>query len=177
MNPYEFVEAHEHEFLEELKDWLRIPSISTTVGSTNPIFAARRNGRAQQLESIGMTRAEIFQTAGNPMVYAEWLGAGKNAPTVLIYGHYDVQPADDPNNQWKSEPFEPVIRDGNLYARGATDDKGPDAHPDRRRSRACWRPGSCRSMSNLSSKAKKKAAQIIFTRLSSSIPICSKRMW
>jgi acetylornithine deacetylase/succinyl-diaminopimelate desuccinylase-like protein len=77
---------------------------------------------ANHLKSIGMTKAEVMKTDGHPVVYAEWLGApGK--PTVLLYGHYDVQPI-DPENLWKSPPFEPTIRDGNLYARGACDDKG-----------------------------------------------------
>jgi acetylornithine deacetylase/succinyl-diaminopimelate desuccinylase-like protein len=77
---------------------------------------------AAHLGRIGMTRAEVMRTAGHPVVYAEWLGApGK--PTALLYGHYDVQPP-EPLELWKSPPFEPTLRDGNLYARGAVDDKG-----------------------------------------------------
>jgi acetylornithine deacetylase/succinyl-diaminopimelate desuccinylase-like protein len=123
MNPYEFVETHQQEFLEELKTWLRMPSIST-MSQHKPDLQRAAEWARQQLISIGLKRSELFPTAGNPVVYGEWLEAGPHAPTVLIYGHYDVQPADDPSKQWKSQPFEPVIRDGNLYARGATDDKG-----------------------------------------------------
>jgi acetylornithine deacetylase/succinyl-diaminopimelate desuccinylase-like protein len=122
MNPYDFIDAHYDQFLEELKEWVRIPSISATADHREDNRRAAEWARAQ-LASIGLTRTEIFPTAGNPIVYGEWLGAG-NAPTVLIYGHYDVQPADDDNHQWKTEPFEPVIIDGNMYGRGATDDKG-----------------------------------------------------
>ncbi len=122
MNPYEYQEAHRADFLEELKEWLRIPSISTLSAHKDDVRRAAEWLRDHFLR-IGMTRAEVFPTRGHPIVYAEWLGA-PGAPTVLIYGHYDVQPADDAGNQWLSDPFEPVVRDGNLYARGATDDKG-----------------------------------------------------
>lgn len=123
MNPYQFAETHFDESVEHLKEWLRIPSISTMTAHKPDIRRAAEWIRAH-LVNMGMTRCEIFETAGHPIVYAEWTGAGADAQTVLIYGHYDVQPADDPQKQWKSEPFEPVIRDGKLYARGATDDKG-----------------------------------------------------
>jgi acetylornithine deacetylase/succinyl-diaminopimelate desuccinylase-like protein len=122
MDPYEFIEAHDEEFLENLKDLLRIPSISTMSEHKGDILRAAEWLKTF-FESVGMTRAEIFETPGHPLVYAEWLGAG-DAPTVLVYGHYDVQPVDDPDHQWLSDPFEPEIRSGNLYARGATDDKG-----------------------------------------------------
>ncbi len=122
MNPYDFLEAHYQEFLDDLIAWVRIPSISTTTENKGDIRRAA-DWLIHQFRSIGMTRAEAFETSGNPLIYAEWLGAG-DAPTVLVYGHYDVQPADDPENQWLSDPFEPEIRSDNLYARGATDDKG-----------------------------------------------------
>ncbi|NDJ76405.1 MAG: dipeptidase [Chloroflexi bacterium] len=122
MNPYEFIEANHNQFLEDLKDWLRIPSIST-LSEHNADVRKAADWIKAHLDSIGLTRTEIFETPGHPLVYGEWLGAG-NAPTVLIYGHYDVQPADDDEGLWQSDPFEPVVRDGNLYARGATDDKG-----------------------------------------------------
>lgn len=122
MNPYEFQDAHRDTFLDELKDWLRIPSISTLSVHKDDVRRAAEWLR-EHFVQIGMTRAEVFSTAGHPIVYAEWLGV-PGAPTVLVYGHYDVQPADDAGNQWLSDPFEPVIRDGKLYARGATDDKG-----------------------------------------------------
>jgi acetylornithine deacetylase/succinyl-diaminopimelate desuccinylase-like protein len=123
MNPYDFVEAHQDAFLEQLKDLIRIPSISTLSEHKDDIRRAAEWLR-DHLKSVGMTRAEVFETKRYPIVYAEWLGAGEDAPTVLVYGHYDVQPADDPDEQWLSDPFEPVVRDGKLYARGATDDKG-----------------------------------------------------
>lgn len=121
MNAFDYAETHRTEFLAELKDFLRIPSISTL-----PEHAAdmRRTAEwlAAQLRGLGMEHVEIFPTKGHPVVYASWNGA-PGAPTVLIYGHYDVQPV-DPLNEWHSAPFEPTERDGNLYARGASDDKG-----------------------------------------------------
>lgn len=123
MNPYNFVETHYDTFLEQLKDLIRIPSISTLSEHKGDIRRAAEWLR-DHLTAIGMTRVTIYETKRYPIVYAEWLGAGKDAPTALVYGHYDVQPADDPDGQWLSDPFEPEIRDGNLYARGSTDDKG-----------------------------------------------------
>jgi len=122
MNPYEYVETHRDAFLEELFEFLRIPSISTLSEHAADVRRAAEWLKAH-LEGIGMTHVELVETARHPIVYAEWLGA-PGAPTVLIYGHYDVQPVDDPEGQWQSDPFEPVLRDGNIYARGATDDKG-----------------------------------------------------
>jgi len=122
MNPYEFAAAHEADFLDDLKTLLRIPSIST-MSQHKPDIRRAAEWLKADFEHIGMTRVELFPTAGNPIVYAEWTGA-PGAPTVLIYGHYDVQPTDDAGGQWLSDPFEPTVRDGNLYARGATDDKG-----------------------------------------------------
>ncbi|MBN1565966.1 MAG: M20/M25/M40 family metallo-hydrolase, partial [Anaerolineae bacterium] len=123
MNPYEFVAANQAQFLEQLKDLIRIPSISTMKEHEGDIRRAAQ-WLADDLQAIGMTRVAVYETKRYPIVYAEWLGAGNDAPTALVYGHYDVQPADDPDGQWLSDPFEPDIRDGNLYARGATDDKG-----------------------------------------------------
>ena len=122
MNPYEYIDTHRDAFLEELIELLRIPSISTMSEHNGDVRRAAE-WIADHLKTIGMEQVEIVETQRHPIVYAEWLGApGK--PTLLIYGHYDVQPVDDPEGHWKSDPFEPVIRDGNLYARGATDDKG-----------------------------------------------------
>ena len=121
-SPKEYAEQHYDRFVEELIELLRIPSVSTAPAHKQDMQAA-----AQWLHdhclALGMTRAEIFQTDVNPIVYAEWLEAGDDKPTVLVYGHYDVQPP-DPLELWKTEPFEPTIRDGKLFARGATDDKG-----------------------------------------------------
>src|SRR6185295_4399410 len=116
-----FVRSHEHRFLEELKNFLRIPSISTLPEHRADIDSAARFV-ADSLGKAGMENVEIIPTAGHPLVYADWMHApGK--PTVLCYGHYDVQPP-DPLDLWVSPPFEPTIRDGNLYARGSADDKG-----------------------------------------------------
>jgi acetylornithine deacetylase/succinyl-diaminopimelate desuccinylase-like protein len=108
-------------FLEELKDLLRIPSISTSPEHKD---AVRRAAElvADRLFAASLEHVEVIETAGHPLVYADWLHApGK--PTVLCYGHYDVQPP-DPLELWESPPFEPTERNGNLYARGSADDKG-----------------------------------------------------
>jgi acetylornithine deacetylase/succinyl-diaminopimelate desuccinylase-like protein len=116
-----FVQSNQPRFLEELKNFLRIPSISTL-----PEHAADVQRAAQfvadGLKAAGLENIEIIPTKRHPLVYADWLHApGK--PTVLCYGHYDVQPA-DPLELWTSPPFEPSVRDGNIYARGSADDKG-----------------------------------------------------
>ncbi|MGH9633143.1 MAG: dipeptidase [Bryobacteraceae bacterium] len=116
-----FVQQNEPRLLEELKTFLRIPSISTLPENKQDVERAARFV-AESLKSAGLDNVAIIPTSGHPLVYADWLHApGK--PTVLLYGHYDVQPP-DPLELWKTPPFEPAIRDGNLYARGAADDKG-----------------------------------------------------
>jgi acetylornithine deacetylase/succinyl-diaminopimelate desuccinylase-like protein len=116
-----FVEQHKDRLLEELKDFLRIPSISTLPDHAADVQRAARFV-ADSLRAVGLENVEIIPTAKHPLVYADWLHApGK--PTVLCYGHYDVQPP-DPLELWTTPPFEPTIRDGNLYARGSADDKG-----------------------------------------------------
>jgi acetylornithine deacetylase/succinyl-diaminopimelate desuccinylase-like protein len=116
-----FVESNQDRFLEELKTFLRIPSISTLPEHASDIWRAAEFV-ADSLRKAGLENVEIIQTAGHPLVYADWLhAAGK--PTVLCYGHYDVQPP-DPLELWTTPPFEPEVRDGNLYARGSSDDKG-----------------------------------------------------
>jgi acetylornithine deacetylase/succinyl-diaminopimelate desuccinylase-like protein len=116
-----FVETNKDRFLEELKTFLRIPSISTLPEHTSDIRRAAEFV-AESLRKAGLEHVEIIPTAKHPLVYADWLHApGK--PTVLCYGHYDVQPP-DPLDEWKNPPFEPAIRDGYLYARGSSDDKG-----------------------------------------------------
>ena len=114
------IDAEKETYLEELKDYIRIPSIST-----DPAYKAEVLRAAEFLEGklrdAGL-KTERIQTAGHPLVYAEWLGApGK--PTVLFYGHYDVQPA-DPLELWRNPPFEPTVEGDKLVARGSTDDKG-----------------------------------------------------
>src|SRR5215831_12718872 len=111
-----YVDKHRDRFLEGLKQLLRIPSISTLPEHKKDVRQAARYV-ADELEGIGLKKVKVIKTAGHPLVYGEWLeAAGK--PTVLLYGHYDVQPV-DPIELWKSEPFEPSIRHDNLYARGA----------------------------------------------------------
>ncbi len=108
-------------FLSELKDLLRIPSISTLPENKGDCRRAAEFILAE-LTRIGFEHARLLETDGHPLVYADWLHApGK--PTALFYGHYDVQPT-DPENEWISPPFEPTERDGNLYGRGTCDDKG-----------------------------------------------------
>jgi acetylornithine deacetylase/succinyl-diaminopimelate desuccinylase-like protein len=117
----QFLEQNQDRLLEDLKAVLRIPSVSAQVEHKDDMKRCAEH-IAARLKAIGMTRAEVMSTKGHPVVYAEWLGApGK--PTALIYGHYDVQPP-DPLDLWTSPPFEPTLRDGKLYARGAVDDKG-----------------------------------------------------
>ena len=116
-----YVEKNEARFLDELLSFLRIPSISTLPEHKQDVARAARFV-ADALKTAGIENVEIVPTAKHPLVYGDWLHApGK--PTVLCYGHYDVQPP-DPLELWKSPPFEPAIRDGNIYARGACDDKG-----------------------------------------------------
>ncbi len=117
----DYVRAHSARFLDELKEFLRIPSISTDPERAADVARAAQ-WVADKLRAAGLENIEIIPTQRHPLVYADWLHApGK--PTVLCYGHYDVQPP-DPLEEWVSPPFEPTIRDGNLYARGSADDKG-----------------------------------------------------
>ncbi len=136
-----FARQHGARFVEELKDFLRIPSVSTLPEHTADVRQAAEFCAAE-LRRIGMEGVRLIETGeaetmvaasqgpatlvpprpGHPLVYGEWLHAA-GAPTVLCYGHYDVQPA-EPLEEWISPPFEPTERDGNLYARGAVDDKG-----------------------------------------------------
>jgi len=116
-----FVETNKDRLLAELKDFLRIPSVSTLPEHVPDIQRAA-DFVADSLHKAGMENVEVILTSGHPLVYADWLHApGK--PTVLCYGHYDVQPP-DPLDEWISPPFEPTVRDGNIYARGSADDKG-----------------------------------------------------
>ena len=116
-----YIDSNKDRYIDELKEFLRIPSISTLAENKNDMQSAARFV-ADKLKDAGLIKIEIFPTEGHPLVYGEWLGApGK--PTVLIYGHYDVQPV-DPIELWSSPPFEPTIVGDNIFARGATDDKG-----------------------------------------------------
>jgi acetylornithine deacetylase/succinyl-diaminopimelate desuccinylase-like protein len=120
-NVLKYLEANHDRHLSELDEFLRIPSISTNRENQKDVQRCAL-WVADHLKSIGMKTVEIFQTPGHPIVYGEWLGAA-DRPTVLLYGHYDVQPV-DPLNLWTTPPFEPSIREGDLYARGSSDDKG-----------------------------------------------------
>ena len=107
-----YISQNEGRFLEELKGWLRIPSISTLPEHAGDVRRAAEYAAAQ-LREIGFGQVQLIETQGHPLVYGEWLKApGK--PTVLVYGHYDVQPV-DPVDLWESPPFEPTLRGDNLY--------------------------------------------------------------
>ena len=117
----DFINVNRDRYVDELKEYLAIPSISAL-----PQHAAdvRRCAEwtADEMRRIGLQNVRLEETPGHPVVYGEWLGA-EGAPTILFYGHYDVQPV-DPLNLWTSPPFEATIRDGEIYARGSADDKG-----------------------------------------------------
>ena len=117
----QYIEQNKDRFLSELFDWLRIPSISADSRHKQDVRHAAEFLR-EKLVNAGVDKVEICETKGHPIVYAERI-IDPSKPTVLVYGHYDVQPA-DPLNLWHSPPFEPVIKDGKIYARGACDDKG-----------------------------------------------------
>jgi len=119
MNAY--IKKNKNRFLEELFELLRIPSVSADSKYKDAVFRAADFLKAK-LEKAGADQVEICPTAGFPIVYAEKI-VDSSKPTVLVYGHYDVQPP-DPLELWESPPFEPQIRDGKIYARGASDDKG-----------------------------------------------------
>ncbi|MBK9249840.1 MAG: dipeptidase [Ignavibacteria bacterium] len=109
-------------FIDELADLLRIPSVSTAPEHKSDV-ATCAEYIAQHIRAVGIKDVTVFQTDGHPIVFAEYKSSRVNAPTVLFYGHYDVQPV-DPLNLWTNPPFEPTFREGKVFARGATDDKG-----------------------------------------------------
>lgn len=121
MSVKSYIESNKDRFLEELFSLIRIPSISAKQEHQPDMLACAQRW-AELLCASGADRAEVMPTAGFPVVYAEKM-VDPAAPTVLIYAHYDVQPA-EPLELWKSQPFEPEIRDGRIWARGADDDKG-----------------------------------------------------
>jgi acetylornithine deacetylase/succinyl-diaminopimelate desuccinylase-like protein len=121
MNFLEYIENHRDQNLEELTEFLRIRSVSTK-SEYKPDIERAAKWLAEKLRSSGMEKIEIYPTKMHPLVYAESKQiAGR--PTILFYGHYDVQPA-EPLNLWSSPPFEPAVRNGNLFGRGTADDKG-----------------------------------------------------
>jgi acetylornithine deacetylase/succinyl-diaminopimelate desuccinylase-like protein len=117
----EYIDQNKDKFVEELFELLRIPSISTDSTKKEEIKKAA-SFLVSQLESMNLETVKTFETPGNPIVYAEHC-PHDDRPTVLIYGHYDVQPS-DPDELWDTPPFEPTVKDGLIYARGASDDKG-----------------------------------------------------
>ena len=121
MTTNEFIEQRKEHFLDELFTFLRIPSVSTDSSQKMAIEQAA-DFLLNQLNSLKLSRVECFETQGHPIVYGEHCPFD-DRPTVLIYGHYDVQPS-DPEYLWDTPPFEPTIKEGKIYARGASDDKG-----------------------------------------------------
>lgn len=116
-----YIKENEKRYLDELIEWLRIESISSDSTKNDD---TRKAGQwiADKLTGIGIENVKLMETTGHPVVYGDWLHA-EGKPTVLIYGHYDVQPV-DPVEKWNTKPFEPTIKDGKLYGRGTSDDKG-----------------------------------------------------
>lgn len=117
-----YAREHKDDFKAELFEMLRIPSLS---GDPAHQADVRRMAEwlAAHMESLGLQKVAVMETAGHPVVYGEWMGAGEDKPTVLVYGHYDVVPA-SLEDGWDTDPFEPIEKDGIVYARGVTDDKG-----------------------------------------------------
>ncbi|MFI0814539.1 M20/M25/M40 family metallo-hydrolase [Streptomyces sp. NPDC021098] len=117
-----FVEDHSASFLDDLGAWLRIPSVSADPARAGDV---RRSAQwlASHLTATGFPEVEVWETPGAPAVFASWPSGDPDAPTVLVYGHHDVQPAAREDG-WHTDPFDPVTKDGRLYARGAADDKG-----------------------------------------------------
>ena len=116
-----YIELNKGRFLDELIELLKVPSVSADPAFSKDVHRAAEL-LSERLNEIGIDKVEVCPTAGYPIVYGEKI-VDENLPTVLVYGHYDVQPA-DPIELWTSPPFEPVIKDGKIYARGACDDKG-----------------------------------------------------
>lgn len=116
-----YTDTHFDRFVDELIDFLRIPSVSTDPNHAGDVRAAA-SWLADHLRNLGIQKVDVMETEGFPIVYAEHM-VDPSKPTILVYGHYDVQPP-DPLDLWDSAPFNPVIKNGNLYARGACDDKG-----------------------------------------------------
>jgi acetylornithine deacetylase/succinyl-diaminopimelate desuccinylase-like protein len=122
MSATDYLRQNREQSLAELNDWLRIPSISAKSEHKGDTAQAAE-WLAARMRDAGLTTVEVVPTDGNPVVLGEWRGAGEGAPTLLVYGHYDVQPP-EPLDEWKTPPFEPTVRDGKLFARGSVDDKG-----------------------------------------------------
>ncbi len=120
-NVIDFINVNRERYLDELKAFLAIPSISALPQHAGDVKRCA-DWCADEMRRIGLQNVKLVDTPGNPVVYGDWLGA-PDAPTLLFYGHYDVQPV-DPLELWESPPFEATVRDGEIYARGSADDKG-----------------------------------------------------
>ena len=120
-NIVDFINTHRDRYIDELKAYLAIPSISALPEHAKDVRACAE-WTVAEMTRIGLQQVRLIETPGHPVVYGEWLGA-EGAPTILFYGHYDVQPV-DPLELWESPPFEATVRDGEIYARGSADDKG-----------------------------------------------------
>src|SRR5258708_963962 len=120
-NVIDFINTNRDRYVDELKEYLAIPSISALPEHAADVKrAAAWSG--DEMRRIGLQNVRLIETPGNPVAYGDWLHA-EGAPTILFYGHYDVQPV-DPLNLWETPPFEATVRDGEIYARGSADDKG-----------------------------------------------------
>ena len=117
----QYIEENKERFLNELFELIRIPSISSQEQHKPDMYRCAEKWKSFLLEA-GADRAEVYETAGNPVTYGEKI-IDPALPTVLVYGHMDVMPV-DPIDLWNTDPFEPVIKDGKIWARGADDDKG-----------------------------------------------------
>jgi acetylornithine deacetylase/succinyl-diaminopimelate desuccinylase-like protein len=120
-NVIDYINTNRDRYIDELKEYLAIPSISALPAHAADVRKCAE-WTAAEMNRIGLQNGRLIETPGHPVVYGDWLGA-EGAPTILFYGHYDVQPV-DPLDLWESPPFEATVRDGELYARGAADDKG-----------------------------------------------------
>jgi acetylornithine deacetylase/succinyl-diaminopimelate desuccinylase-like protein len=118
----QYSREHGDAFVRDLLEMLRIPSLSGDPAHAGDV-RQMAEWLSNHMQGLGLDNVAVLETAGHPVVYGEWLGAGPDKPTVLVYGHYDVVPA-SLEDGWDTDPFEPVIADGKIYARGATDDKG-----------------------------------------------------
>ena len=121
-NDQEYLSDNREKFNKELLDFIAIPSIAALPEHSKDVQRAAAWLRARMSEA-GIQNVEIMDTGGQPAVYGDWLNAGNDKPTALIYGHFDVQPV-DPLELWDIDPFKPIIKDNKIYGRGASDDKG-----------------------------------------------------
>ncbi|HRE41018.1 MAG TPA: dipeptidase [Ignavibacteria bacterium] len=117
-----YINENKKRYLSELEEFLKIPSISTNPENADDVKRCA-SFVSDKMNEAGLENVKIYETKGHPVVYGDWLKAGDDKITILIYGHYDVQPV-DPINLWTNPPFEPIIKNNKIYARGATDDKG-----------------------------------------------------